>query len=125
MTALPPFVDWEVVRVQKVVDGDTVDLIVRREIGVLDAFSIQAVGPVRVRLVHLDTPERDEKVPWKRATEDLKGWLGSEMSYVGLRLVTQGVDAFGRDLGDIYSAADRKATASDFMIKKGWSVWTG
>ncbi len=47
------------------------------------------------------------------------------MSYVGLRLVTQGVDAFGRDLGDIYSAADRKATASDFMIKKGWSVWTG
>lgn len=120
----PPPVDWEVVAVRKVVDGDTVDLLVRRDIGTLDAFTIQAVGPIRVRLIHLDTPERGEE-GFDRATADLRNWLGAWTRY-GLRVVTTGVDVFGRDLADIYSAADRAETASDHMVRaKGWPVWVG
>lgn len=120
----PPPVDWEVVRVIRIIDGDTVDLLVRRDLGTLDAFTIQAVGPIRVRLVHLDTPERGEE-GFTEATNDLRYWLDIQ-SIIGLRVVTQGVDGFGRDLADIYSAANRAETATDYMVRgHGWPAWTG
>jgi len=129
--APPAPVDWEVLEVHKVVDGDTVDLLVTRPIGTLDQFTISATGIVRIRLVHLDTPERGE-AGHDEALDDLEDWLmGFDKSVDGgLRVVTQGKDAFGRYLGDVYAEVDRAETASDYMVREaneglGWPVWMG
>jgi endonuclease YncB( thermonuclease family) len=127
--APPAIEDWEVLSVQKVVDGDTVDLLVRRDIGQVDQFAISATGIIRCRLVHLDTPERGEP-GHDEAMDDLEDWLSEFDKSVdgGLRVVTQGKDSFGRYLSDVYAAYDRADTASDFMVREanngaGWPVW--
>ncbi len=124
---VPPPVDWDVLGVERVVDGDTVDLRVRRKVGVLGTFDIEATGIIRVRLVHLDTPEKGEPL-FDRATDELSAWIyGWDKSVDGgLRVVTHGTDAFGRYICDVYAVADRALTASDYMIRVGnWPVWTG
>ncbi len=119
--------DWQVLDVHKVVDGDTVDLKVRRSIGTLDQFTIYGEGVIRCRPVHLDTPEDDEP-RYDEATEDAADWLmGFDPSVDGgLRVTTQGKDSFGRYLSDIYWAYDRSQTLSDYMVReKGWSDYLG
>lgn len=123
----PDPVDWDVLGIERVVDGDTADLRVRRKVGVLGTFDIEATGIIRARLVHLDTPEKGEPL-YDRATSELSAWLYGWDKEVdgGLRVVTQGTDAFGRYISDIYAVADRALTASDYMIRVGhWPVWTG
>lgn len=128
--AAPDFYDWAVEEVVHVVDGDTVDVVLSRVVGELDGFDLVARshGKTRLRLVHLDTPERG-KAGYNQATQELADWLSTASSWAGLRVATQvKPDAFGRLLADIYSAADRAATASDFMVRDanhgaGWPVW--
>lgn len=123
----PPPIDWEVLEVHGVIDGDTADLRVRRNVGTLDGFDIDATGIIRARLVHLDTPE-EGKPNYERATDELFDWLHQWDKSVdgGLRVTTQGKDSFGRYLSDVYAAADRSLTASDYMIRVGhWPVFTG
>jgi endonuclease YncB( thermonuclease family) len=116
--------DWEIDDVDRVIDGDTCDLTVRRPIGELDGFRIEAAGVIRVRIVHLDTPEKGNLAA-AQATADLSDWLHG-WGVTPLRVTTQGKDAFGRYLGDVYVAADRTQTASDHMVReRGWPVWTG
>ena len=123
----PGSAGWRSETVAHVVDGDTVDLEVRRPVGELDGFTIEAVGIIRIRLVHLDTPERGEP-GYDEAADDLSDWLFEfdKDADGGLRVTTQGRDAFGRYLGDIYAAYDRPDTASDYMVReRDWPVWTG
>lgn len=121
--------DYEIVRVVRVVDGDTVDAHLRREVGVLDGWTLTAARTVRLRLIHLDTPERGQD-GYTEATEDLAEWLVSAESFTGLRaLVADRRDPFGRYLADIYEADDRSATASEFMLRHangeaGWPAYT-
>ncbi len=119
--------DWEVLAVHHVVDGDTVDLLVRRPVGPLDQFTIYAEGVIRCRPVHVDTPEEGEP-GYDDATDDADDWLmGFDKSVDGgLRVSTQGKDSFGRYLSDIYAAYDRTETLSDHMVReRGWSDYLG
>jgi endonuclease YncB( thermonuclease family) len=128
--AAPDFYDWGMEGVIHVVDGDTVDVVLSRVVGHLAGFDIVARSSdkTRLRLVHLDTPERGEP-GHEQATEELQGWLVDKFLGTGLRVQTEvKPDAFGRLLADIYSATDRAATASDFMVRDanhgaGWPVW--
>lgn len=119
----PEPTDWKVLGLDHIVDGDTVDLLVSRPVGTVDQFTISAQGVIRVRSVHLDTPEKDEE-GYAQATEDLVVFIQSALSYPGLRVTTQGKDSFGRYLGDVYFVNDRARTLSDYMVReKGWPVW--
>jgi endonuclease YncB( thermonuclease family) len=121
----PAIEDWEVLSVFHIVDGDTVDLEVRRAVGQVDQFTLYAEGVIRVRVVHLDTPERGEP-GHDEAMGDLEDWVIDRSQYDdGLRVTTQGRDAFGRYLGDVYIAHDRSDTLTLHMVRdKHWAVWT-
>ena len=113
--------DWQIVRVVKVVDGDTVAFEVSRVLdddGEREIF--ERVRSMKVRLVTLDTPERGE-VGWPEARADVAYWLS-----VGgpLRVETYGRDAFGRHLGDVYVTGDRGDTLTQHMLTVGgWEAW--
>lgn len=116
-----PPTTWTVLSVARVVDGDTVMLTRTREVGVVDGLRVTAtdVEPVRVRLVHVDTPERGEQ-GWADARDDLVAWTRSR----SLMLRDAGVDPFGRRLGDLVDAFGE--TASVHLVRdRGWPAWGG
>jgi len=98
---------FPVLSVERVVDGDTVDLLV--DVG----FHLTAVQ--RFRLLGVDTPERGQP-GWAEASEALANWF--KMSWAGeLRVISRKSDSFGRWLGDV--RREDGSTASDFLIANG------
>ena len=118
----------EILSVVRVIDGDTFDALVRTHAGQIDGWQITASKVVRIRPVHLDTPERGEK-GYDEATEDLADWLygwDSMNGYLVARLDERQQDTFGRYLAEVHEPHDRSATLSDYMIReKGWPPYTG
>jgi endonuclease YncB( thermonuclease family) len=113
---------WTVLNVSRVIDGDTVVLTRSREVGEADGLRITAtdINPARMRLVHVDTPERGE-VGWFDAKADLEKWVAANES-AGLVLYTAGRDNFGRLLGDLKTIGGD--SASLYMIRdRGWLTW--
>ena len=85
--------------VDRVIDGDTVDMIVD--------YGFRLEQTQRIRLLHVDTPERG-KPSWQEATDTLKFYLhaAAEKDPGGegrLRLISHKTGKFGRWLGEIYS----------------------
>lgn len=97
---------FPVLAVDRVVDGDTVDLLV--DVG----FHLTAVQ--RFRLLGVDTPERGEP-GWSEATAALNRWLYESDE---LRVISRKSDSFGRWLGDV--RREDGSTASDFLIANGF-----
>ena len=119
--------DWEVEAVAHVVDGDTVDLEVRRP------SASWTASPSRPSASSASgsstwTPRSGASPATTRPPTISRTWLFEfdKDADGGLRVTTQGRDAFGRYLGDIYAAYDRPDTASDYMVReRDWPVWTG
>lgn len=90
--------DFKVVRVRKVVDGDTIDL-------ELDLGFYQS-GVYRFRLLGVDTPEMNSRDEAEReraleARDFVASWLEERAPF--LRVTSFKADSFGRWLGEIYS----------------------
>lgn len=118
--------DWQVERVVRVVDGDTVRLIRSRVVNATDDFEVifrdRREDGVSVRLVNLDTPERGQE-GYTQAGLDLARWLSESPLYYrrDLRVITYPGGGFDRLLGDIYVEGRIGETATKHMIiDKGW-----
>lgn len=115
--------DWAVDVVVKVVDGDSVHLMMSTSPQLVTedlAQSFSTARPWKCRLVTLDTPERGE-VGWAEARNDVASWLAEYAD--DLRAQTYQRDNFGRVLTDIYVAGDRGNTLSQAMLKAGWNPY--
>lgn len=84
--------DYAVTSVSRVVDGDTVDLVI--DLG----FHMSAL--LRFRILNLNTPERGMPY-WAESNAYTAEWLSS---HTGLRAATTKADDFGRWLADIYDS---------------------
>ena len=87
--------DYRVDHVMRVVDGDTIDLVI--DVG----FRLYTAQ--RIRLLGIDTPERGQQ-GWAEATAFVKNWVDT---YNGkLRIETFKADSFGRWLGYVYARTE-------------------
>lgn len=125
------FQTFDLLAVAHIVDGDTFDALVQDpDVGEVDGWKLKAEKVIRIRLIHLDTPEKGDP-GYREAGVDLALFLGQELGWSGLKVLAQvKKDSFGRYLSDVYSASDRSVTASDYMVREannghGWPVWTG
>lgn len=110
--------DW-LATVVKVIDGDSAKLQLTRGSKLAPGWSqvISSDGPVSIRLIIVDTPERGE-AGWVVATGDTSDWL--ELHKYNLMCETLYLDNFGRLLGDIYEGGNRGNTLSQYLLKKGY-----
>lgn len=77
--------------VDRIIDGDTAIVTVDKWHGLL--------WETRVRLLEVDTPERDEPDPWKAAAVFTGDWLYRSMESHTLYVEGSRFDSFGRLLG--------------------------
>ena len=116
---------YTMVEVADVVDGDTLDLRLTRDIG----FYFTATAFVRCRLLGCDTPERG-KAGWTEATEFTRNWCESRAGRI--EAVTYKADhpvplpdgGFGRWLvnlldGDVLEDGE---SLSDLLLDTGHAV---
>jgi endonuclease YncB( thermonuclease family) len=118
-------VEFDLLDVVHMVDGDTFDATVRaNDVGELDGWKLSGVKVIRIRPIHLDTAELDEENA-DLATQQAEEWLRAALGYPGgLRVVVVKQDSFGRYLADVQLASDRSQTLSDYMVREhGWPVW--
>lgn len=107
--------DYGVLDVRKVVDGDTVDLVLGKDIG----FHITTLATVRVRLLGIDTPERGQP-GFAEARDYVRSWLAANAGRT--RCSThKDADNFGRWLGYIYITRDDGTVYSlnDDLVSQG------
>lgn len=105
--------EYQIKEVIKVVDGDTIDIVI--DLG----FSI--FTKQRIRLAGIDTPEsitKDiiEKQFGLEAKEALTKWLGNQKT---LKIVTTKDDKYGRMLGVIFG--DTSIPINDTLISCGYA----
>lgn len=112
-------VQWSVVDVVKVVDGDTVHM-VRERLVDLDGrrFMIRDAEPVSIRLVWIDTPERGDPA-WRRARDELVGWVANTLTAPGgyLEVVCYESGGWDRIMGDLLD--HRGSSASQWLMQNG------
>ncbi len=122
--------EFELLDLTHAVDGDTFDGLVRylSDPVDLDGWRLvtHAEKVIRIRPVHLDTPEDDEP-GHDLAKEQLLEWVDIGLhSCGGVMIVVYKRDSFGRYLADVQLTLDRSQTLSDYLVREcGWSVWTG
>jgi micrococcal nuclease len=105
--------EYKITEIVKIVDGDTVDLII--DLG----FNI--LCKERIRLNRVDTPESNskdekEKLLALEAKEFLSLWLTNQND---LKIKTAKDDKYGRYLGEIYG--DQHLCINDLLIEKGYA----
>jgi len=105
--------EYEITKVEKVVDGDTVDVIF--DVG-FSMFCKQ-----RVRLNGIDTPEsiskdQREKTMGLVAKTFVKRWIGAQKT---LKAKTTKDDKYGRILADIYG--DNDVCLNEALVIKGYA----
>lgn len=113
--------EYTISQVNKVVDGDTLDVIF--DVG----FSM--FRKERIRLDGIDTPESitsdaHEKKFGLEAKEFLKDWISKQKT---LRAKTTKDDKYGRILAQVYGDVDPTVSVNEQMISKGyaWSYTGG
>lgn len=133
-------VDWEITRLVKVTDGDTVRALRRRSVYTFTGAIAEGIGyrrsfevfddpmqeplGVALRLITLNTPERG-RPGFFEALADLAYWLGAHVADGCLRCETWPGGGFDRLLADLYCANDRADTASAHMLRRGWEPYLG
>lgn len=109
---------WDVARVVRVVDGDTVRLVRERRTR-LDTLELIArdADPdgAPVRLVWVDTPERGQE-GYRSALEDLEEWVAHHHP---LTVVCYSSAGWDRILGDLIDA-DGQSASQWLMTERGW-----
>jgi micrococcal nuclease len=98
--AAPPQTDILTGKVIRVIDGDTLELLVER-------------SPVRVRLNHIDAPEQGQAFG-QQARQKLAGLCAGVIAQVWV----QGRDRYGRTIGEVDCAGRQ---ANEFMVAQGWA----
>jgi micrococcal nuclease len=104
-------------KLNRVVDGDTVDLDV--DLG----FTVWV--RIRVRLARIDAPEKrgEEREEGKASTEALTAFLETSM---GLVLVSRKSGKYGRWIGEISALLPGGVVnVSDWMVENGWADYYG
>lgn len=106
---------YQVSRVLRVVDGDTVDLEI--DLG----FHLKA--SYRFRILGIDTPEKGE-LNFLEATEFTKKWLEAHVVAGNkLQVLTQKGDSFGRWLADVFVLSKEGSDGlRQSLIKAGLAV---
>lgn len=109
--------DYGILDVRRVVDGDTVDLTLGKDIG----FYVTTIVNVRFRLLDVDTPERGQP-GYTEATEYVRSWLQANAGRA--RCSSHKADSFGRWLAYIYVTRDDGTVLSlnDDLIAAGHAV---
>ena len=113
--------EWQVDRIDKVTDGDTVRLIRSRieHMGDHD-FRITDVTSMPIRLVWVDTPEKGDHPGWENARTDLTIWIEAhELDGKSLRVITYESAGWDRMLGDLIDA-DGNSASQWMMTERGW-----
>lgn len=105
--------EYEIVKIEKVVDGDTVD--------VLFDVGFSMFRKERIRLNGIDTPESISKDPREKSmARDAKTfaaeWLRAQKN---LKAKTTKDDKYGRILADIYG--DDGVCLNEMMVAKGYA----
>ena len=98
--AEPPQVEALSGKAIRVIDGDTLELLVQRQ-------------PVRVRLNHIDAPEQGQPFG-DQARRQLAGLCAGVFATVS----TQGQDRYGRTIGEVNCAGRH---ANEYMVAQGWA----
>ena len=93
--------EYRIVEVVRVVDGDTVDLVID--------LGFHLTSALRFRLIGVDTPERGIR-GWSEATNYVSNWLSTPSGV--LWAVTTKADSFGRWL---VSIEDRTTLTTDVL----------
>ena len=104
-------------KVEKVIDGDTVDLII--DLG----FDIH--HKIRVRLYGVDTPEsrtvnKAEKEAGLKAKEFVKTWADSHASVV-IETIKDKNEKYGRVLANVYSDELKSSCLNTELVSKGFA----
>lgn len=117
--------EYRVKEVIRVVDGDTVDVVLDTGFG----HSVK----IRLRVasfggVYVDTPERTDKVAWETATKFTQDWMAAHMYGAGVLVCSTqkagpsstgiGDGAFGRWLGDFQLG--NEPTLAQALIEQGY-----
>lgn len=116
---------WQVDRVCRVIDGDSLRVTRSRPVQLGDDwFHVRDLDPfdgVPVRLLWVNTPERGQ-TGYTEARDDLTAWIRDAAS--PLQLVCHYRDAFGRLLADLVDA-DGNSASQWLMTVRGWPPYTG
>jgi endonuclease YncB( thermonuclease family) len=117
--------EWQVDRIEKITDGDTLRVIRSRveRLGDHD-FRITDVTSMAIRLVWVDTPERGDHPGWEKARADLEQWIhhaqwGDEHR---IRVITYESAGWDRLLGDLLDA-DGNSASQWLMVERGWPAY--
>ena len=114
--------EWQVDRIDKVTDGDTVRLTRSRieHMGDHD-FRITDVDSMPIRLVWVDTPEKGDHPGWETARADLTWWIEQRYPNLNdpLRVITYESAGWDRMLGDLIDA-DGNSASQWLMTERGW-----
>ena len=110
--------DYEIEHVRRVVDGDTFDLTLAREVDFGFYLVERKRFTLRVRLLDVDAHETREQLG-AQATIFASGWLAGRRGR--LRATTYKTDAFGRWLAVIYDGVTRERLA-DALLRAGLAV---
>jgi len=105
---------YKIKRINRIIDGDTVDLDI--DVGFWVTVSY------RVRLFGIDAPEtRTKDLEEKKKGLEAKEWLEKELSQEGNWFIqTHKEDKYGRILGVLYRAEDVQSL-NDKMIMEGYA----
>ena len=101
---------------QKVVDGDTLDLSI--DLG-MHVYSRQ-----RVRLLHVDTPERGQ-VGSAEATQAVKDWFTTHGTNVVIRTYLDKGDKYGRFLAEVFPHDGSECLGEWLLLHKFGSPYEG
>jgi endonuclease YncB( thermonuclease family) len=115
-------IEWQIERIDKVTDGDTLKVIRSRieHMGDHD-FRITDVTAMPIRLVWVDTPEKGDHPGWETARADLTAWVKEHADGFGegLRVITYESAGWDRMLGDLIDVHGNSASQW-LMTVKGW-----
>jgi endonuclease YncB( thermonuclease family) len=120
---------WDVERVTKISDGDTIRARRTRIVDLdgrhfrqTDANPDGTPGDVPLRLAWVNTPERG-KFGWAQARQDLQEWITLHVAS-GLTVICYESAGWDRLLSDLRN--DRNESASQWlMIDRGWPPYVG
>jgi len=114
--------EWDVERVEKVTDGDTLRVVRSRIEKMGDHnFRITDITSMAIRLVWVDTPEKGDHPGWERARADLTEWISKHWPDFDhpLRVVCYESAGWDRMLGDLIDA-DGNSASQWLMTERGW-----
>jgi endonuclease YncB( thermonuclease family) len=114
MSLLTPDYRYDLIQVVRVIDGDTIELVVGKDVG----FNLKPTWKIRIRIEGINCPEMygATRLAGVSAAQYTSVWLSSEPCIVQ----TTGLTTFERWVADVYRANGEKL--SDALVNSGHAV---